>query len=370
MGVESAPGEGQHVLVRNPGPTRRQGKARISVPPKSVFEGAPVERPCRRRHRSQPDRDRRDVAELSGTRRIWSRTESRRSRPPWSGEYDVILMDIQMPRVNGLDAIRAHPRARRPRWRVPIVAVTAFAQESDRKEAMNAGADGYLTKPVRKTDLQAALDEVSRERGRSGLAGAGRSTKSVARRTARGPRRRELRPAARPSASRTFEERLAKLEAAQSPSDGKQIRALAHQLKGLFRAVRRHGGGRRTPPSTETCDDGAMAESVAVLQRSAAAALARFRGVTRREVLSRRECATRPGRPIAATALPSASRSFFRLNGFETKSSMPASRQACSSVTSSPPPSWRRFGPAPCPRASPGSGASPRDRPSRACGRP
>jgi signal transduction histidine kinase/CheY-like chemotaxis protein len=77
------------------------------------------------------------------------------------GEYDVILMDVQMPRVNGLGAMRAIRRHGGRRGRAPIVVVTAFAQENDRKEAMNSGAKGYLTKPVRKNELKSTLEAVA-----------------------------------------------------------------------------------------------------------------------------------------------------------------------------------------------------------------
>jgi PAS domain S-box-containing protein len=72
-------------------------------------------------------------------------------------KYDVILMDIQMPDMDGLEATRQirvkYTGARRP-W---IIAMTANAMDSDRKNCFDAGMDGYLSKPVRIEALEAEL---------------------------------------------------------------------------------------------------------------------------------------------------------------------------------------------------------------------
>jgi len=73
--------------------------------------------------------------------------------------FDIILMDVQMPGMDGLettDAIRE--RERGTDAHVPILAMTAHAMPGDRERCLRAGMDGYLSKPVRISDLLRAVD--------------------------------------------------------------------------------------------------------------------------------------------------------------------------------------------------------------------
>lgn len=75
------------------------------------------------------------------------------------GSFDVVLMDIQMPRMNGWQAthhIRQFEKARK-KIRVPIIALSAHASAADREQALAGGMDGYLSKPLTPEALQAAL---------------------------------------------------------------------------------------------------------------------------------------------------------------------------------------------------------------------
>jgi CheY-like chemotaxis protein len=65
---------------------------------------------------------------------------------------DLVLMDIQLPHMDGVEALhrlRDSPETRA----VPVVALTAFAMREDREQALRAGFDGYLEKPISVRDL-------------------------------------------------------------------------------------------------------------------------------------------------------------------------------------------------------------------------
>ena len=89
----------------------------------------------------------------------------RRSEP---GHYDMVLMDIQMPVMNGYEAARqiracGHPMAKS----IPIVAMTANAFAEDVRSALDAGMDGHLSKPIDMDAVRALLGSL-RRRGQSG----------------------------------------------------------------------------------------------------------------------------------------------------------------------------------------------------------
>jgi CheY-like chemotaxis protein len=73
--------------------------------------------------------------------------------------YDVLLMDVQMPEMDGLEATRRivarWPKKKRPH----IVAMTANAMQGDREMCLAAGMDDYVTKPIRVDELTRALSE-------------------------------------------------------------------------------------------------------------------------------------------------------------------------------------------------------------------
>ena len=81
--------------------------------------------------------------------------------------YDVILMDVRMPEMDGIEAtrhIRAQAGIRQPR----IVAMTASAFAEDRDECRAAGMDDYVAKPVRREELVAALERCAAGNGQEG----------------------------------------------------------------------------------------------------------------------------------------------------------------------------------------------------------
>jgi CheY-like chemotaxis protein len=76
-----------------------------------------------------------------------------------SEPFDLILMDVQMPVMSGLEATAAiRARERTTGHHLPIVAMTAHAMTGDRERCLEAGMDGYVSKPLRPDQLLATVD--------------------------------------------------------------------------------------------------------------------------------------------------------------------------------------------------------------------
>jgi CheY-like chemotaxis protein len=82
--------------------------------------------------------------------------------------FDAVLMDIQMPVMDGFEAVaairrreeearRGVPDAGRSNGHLPVIAMTAHAMAGDRERCLGAGMDGYVSKPIRPADLREAL---------------------------------------------------------------------------------------------------------------------------------------------------------------------------------------------------------------------
>jgi two-component system, sensor histidine kinase and response regulator len=75
--------------------------------------------------------------------------------------FDLVLMDVQMPVLDGLTAIRTvRKKEAEAGGHMPIIALTAHAMKGDRERCIEAGADDYMTKPIRTPDLLAAIDRI------------------------------------------------------------------------------------------------------------------------------------------------------------------------------------------------------------------
>lgn len=79
-----------------------------------------------------------------------------------SGIYDLILLDIMLPKMNGLDVLR---EIRKNNISTPVMLLTARTQVNDKIQGLDCGADDYLTKPFNKGELLARIRALTRRKG-------------------------------------------------------------------------------------------------------------------------------------------------------------------------------------------------------------
>ena len=79
-----------------------------------------------------------------------------------SGAFDVILMDVMMPKMNGYEATKAIRKLddRLDGATIPIIAMTANAFDEDRKAAIECGMNGFLSKPIQMEELVQTLRRI------------------------------------------------------------------------------------------------------------------------------------------------------------------------------------------------------------------
>ncbi len=171
--------------------------------------------------------------------------------------FDVVLMDVQMPQMDGLEATAAIRRAERKiGGHVPIIAMTAHAMKGDRERCLAAGMDDYVSKPVDGRQLCAVI-----ERTLNACKAAAQSVKTQPARRGSGGPTREKASTVRPPAfdlaalrARLEEDAdlaaelielflssspvlLSEIETAVANRDGPTIERAAHALKGALRSL-------------------------------------------------------------------------------------------------------------------------------------
>ena len=104
----------------------------------------------------------RDVLEFHGFRTLAADNATDGIRLAGLHSPAVILMDIQLPDMDGVSALR-HLRQLPETATIPVVALTAFAMDADRERFLSAGFDGYLAKPI---DIKSFPDQIGEYCGR------------------------------------------------------------------------------------------------------------------------------------------------------------------------------------------------------------
>lgn len=81
-----------------------------------------------------------------------------------NNEFDLILMDVQMPVMDGVAATRAIRSSTTlgPKKDIPIIAMTAFAMRGNKDKFLASGMNGFLAKPVKLDELRSELEKVAR----------------------------------------------------------------------------------------------------------------------------------------------------------------------------------------------------------------
>ena len=224
--VLADPGSSQTGLLRGAAAASRPGPGRLKI---LVAEDNPINQELARRILEK--RGHTVIVAADGLEAL-SAVEAAKEVP-----FDLVLMDVQMPRLSGLEASLAIRESEKGHGRrIPIVALTAHAMKGDKERCLEAGMDAYLSKPVQAAQL---LDTVGRlavqkvKPARPLVSSVNRKRvldeESLMERVEGDlPLLREMVQAFRSDASDT----LAKIRKAVADKDAEALRARSHALKG------------------------------------------------------------------------------------------------------------------------------------------
>jgi two-component system, sensor histidine kinase and response regulator len=158
------------------------------------------------------------------------------------GGFDVLLLDVHMPELDGFQVARAvRARERATGGHLPIIALTARARKEDREQCLAAGMDDFLAKPIQAADLWAAIDRAGGGRPPAAPPGPGLLDPQVLLAACGGD------AAILEKICQTFRARLPDhLRAVQSAvgdRDAPRLREAAHKLAGMVAAFSTAAGG-------------------------------------------------------------------------------------------------------------------------------
>ena len=184
--VESEPEQGStfHFTVRLPlakeRPAQPEAGSEVFAPAMSILRVLLVEdNPANQKLAAFILKERGHTVEIAGSGR-------RALRMAQETHYDVILMDVEMPGMDGLETTAAIRARENGEGRVPIIAMTAHAMKGDRQRCLEAGMDGYLSKPVDGRVMIALVESLAAgktipgEAGETAAPAAGEATASSA----------------------------------------------------------------------------------------------------------------------------------------------------------------------------------------------
>ena len=149
------------------------------------------------------------------------------------GAFDMVLMDVEMPEMNGLEATRLIRKTEQESGQhIPVLAMTAYAMKEDRQRCLEAGMDAYLSKPVNLDELHKIIRDFSSVKDtRPAIVDIEAALKFV------GGDRDILKEVVHVFLDEDYPEQLKRLKDGIGQHDAQTVKAAAHSIKGAVRSL-------------------------------------------------------------------------------------------------------------------------------------